>query len=82
MITEIEQQIIEKIRNGRSPAQISIEYEKLGQQISASYVRWIKDLVEADCLEMLDSDESEIDTKIAATATTSRQYEKMRDGPR
>jgi hypothetical protein len=78
MITEIETQIIEKLRNGMSPAQISIEYEKSGLNIAASYIRYIKMTVDADCVELLDSDESDINNKMASIATTSRQYEKMK----
>jgi hypothetical protein len=79
MITEIEQQIIEKICSGMGPAEISIEYEKLGTNISASYIRWIKMLVKGDCLELLHSDDPDIDSRMQNTATTSRQYAKMRE---
>ena len=79
MITEIEKQIIEKLRAGMGPAQISIEYEENGVAIPASYIRYIKMFLTSDCLELLDSDDDDIDNRIATTATTSRQYAKMRE---
>lgn len=79
MITEIEKQIIEKLRAGMGPAQISIEYEEKGIAIPASYIRYIKMLLTGDCLDLLDSDDEDIDHRIDTTATTSRQYAKMRE---
>jgi len=76
-ITETELQIIEKLKQGMGPAEISIEYEKLGENIPASYIRWIKECVKGDCLEFLDREEPDLQTRIATTATTGRQYEKM-----
>ena len=84
MITDIEKQIIDKLQSGMGPAQISIEYEEQGVNIPASYIRWIKTLVTGDCIELLHSDELDINTRIKNTATTSRQYAKnsLRPFPR
>ena len=79
MITEIEKQIIEKLRSGMGPAQISIEYEENGTSIPASYIRYIKMLLTGDCLDLLELDDDDIDNRIVTTATTSRQYAKMRE---
>jgi transaldolase len=78
MIPTIDQEIIVKLKQGLSPAQISIAYDKTDQKVSASYARHIKDLVDNDMTDMLEEeDDIPADDRIASVATTSRQYEKM-----
>jgi hypothetical protein len=54
MIQDINQEIIEKLSKGMSPAEISIEYEKEGKQVSASYARHVKMLWQADMTNLLE----------------------------
>lgn len=79
MIPTIDKEIIEKLKQGLSPAQISIEYGAQNKEVTASYVRHIKMLVDADMTDLLE-EESDIDVneRITGTATTSRQYQQMR----
>lgn len=78
MIPTIDREIIEKINLGMSPAEISIEYEKNGLKVPASYARHIKMLVKANMTDLLNEEEDiDMSTRISSMATTSREYAKM-----
>lgn len=80
MIPTIDQEIIQKLNQGMSPAEISIEYQKLGKNVPASYVRHINMILKADILEWLEEESDiEADARIASVAMTSREYERMRN---
>lgn len=76
MIPTIDQEIIAKLNQGMSPAEISIEYKGTDNPVTPSYARHIKMLVKANMTALLEED-ADIDapTRIASVATTSRQYE-------
>lgn len=61
--------IIAKLKSGMSPAQISIEYEKNGIDVSASHCRRIKMLVESEMTELLERSDGEV----------NRYYKNSRD---
>ena len=81
MITTFDQDIIDRLTTGLSPAQLSIQYEKEGKDIPSTYIKFVRDCVKNNMLEFLQED-SNVDgtTRISSVATTARQYEKMRFG--
>lgn len=72
-IHPIDQQIIALIESGLSPAQVSFEMERQGEQVSSSYVRRIRELVRSNLTYML---EKEVEIKPEKIASTSREYAK------
>ena len=79
MITTFDQDIIDKLKTGLTPVQLSLRYEKEGKDIPSTYIKFVKDCEENDMLEFL-QEESDLDakTRVSSVATTSRQYAKMR----
>ena len=71
--------IIDKLKTGLTPVQLSLRYEKEGKDIPSTYIKFVKDCEENDMLEFL-QEESDLDakTRVSSVATTSRQYAKMR----
>lgn len=69
MLSKLNQEIIEKLNAGMSPAQISIEYESNNVEVSASYVRQIKRLLNAEMLHLIE------DSTPAGFIKNSRDYE-------
>lgn len=70
MTLDINQEIIKRLEQGQGPAEISIEYEKLGQKVSASYARHVKMLWQAGMTDLLEPVEAEPDDFIK----NSRDY--------
>ena len=81
MIPKIDQEIIDKLNAGMSPAQISIQYQEQGKNVPPSYARHIKMLWKANMTHLLEEDtDIDADTRIASVTTTSREYAKRRAG--
>ena len=76
IIHPIDQQIISLLGNGMSPAQISFEMERRGEDVMAAYVRRVKMLVEANMTDLLETEE-EIHPR--EYLSTPRQYAAYRE---
>ena len=72
-IHPIDQQIIALIESGLSPAQVSFEMERQGEQVSSAYVRRVRDLIRSNLTYML---EREVEIKPENIASTPREYAK------
>ena len=79
MISAFDQNIIEDLKLGITPVQLSLKYEKEGKDIPSTYIKFVKDCVDNDMLEfLLDTEDATRDERISSVATTPRQYEAMR----
>lgn len=78
MITTFDQSIIDDLRTGLTPVQLSLRYEKEGKNVPSTYIKYIKSCIENNMMDLL---ENRVDIsgeqRIASVPGTSRQYEQM-----